>query len=177
MPGQRIVFIACSLDGFIAGPDDNLGFLEPAEGQKIEDTFTPFFVGVGALLMGRRTFDVVSGFGGGWPYGETPVLVLTRRAIDSSLPTVRAVSGGIESAVAQAAEVAGERDVYIDGGELVRQALDASLVDELVVTVAPRILGRGIPPFAGVTRRHDLELLGQRTIGAGFVELRYRPLD
>ena len=176
MAGRRIVFIACSLDGFIAGPGDDLTFLEPAEGQVIEDTFTPFFAGVGALLMGRRTFDVVGGFGGDWPYGETPVLVLTRRTIESAAPTVQAVSGAIEAVVAKAVEVAGDRDVYIDGGELVRQALDAGLVDELIVTVVPRILGQGKALFAGATRRHDLDLLGQRALGAGYVELRYRPL-
>jgi dihydrofolate reductase len=162
MAGRRVVFIACSLDGFIAGPGDDLTFLEPAEGQEIEDTFTPFLAGVGVLLMGRRTFDVVSGFGGEWPYGNTPVLVLTRWAI--------------ESAVSRAVEAAGDRDVYIDGGELVRQALDANLVDELVVTVVPRILGHGTPLFAGAAQPHDLELLGQRPLGAGYVELRYRPI-
>jgi dihydrofolate reductase len=176
MAGRRVVFIACSLDGFIAGPGDDLTFLEPAEGQEIEDTFTPFLAGVGVLLMGRRTFDVVSGFGGEWPYGNTPVLVLTRRAIESPVPTVQAVSGTIESAVSRAVEAAGDRDVYIDGGELVRQALDANLVDELVVTVVPRILGHGTPLFAGAAQPHDLELLGQRPLGAGYVELRYRPI-
>ncbi len=173
---DRIAFMACSLDGFIAGPDDSLGFLEPQRGQQVEDTFTPFFAGVGALLIGRRTFDVVNNFDGDWPYGETPVLVLTHRTIESRVSTVQAVSGGIESAVAQASEMAGDRDVYIDGGELVRQSLDKGLVDELVITIVPRILGRGRPLFAGVHRRHDLELTGHKGLGAGFVELRYRPL-
>ncbi len=102
MPERCIVFIACSLDGFIAGPEDDLSFLEPGAGRKVENTFTPFFNGVGALLMGRRTFDVVSAFAGDWPYGETPVLVLTHRTIDSAVPTARAVSGSIEDAVAAA---------------------------------------------------------------------------
>ena len=64
----------------------------------------------------------------------------------------------------------------VDGGEVVRQALDAGLVDELTVTLIPRVLGAGVPLFAGTTRRHDLELLGNRPIGGGLLELRYRPL-
>ncbi len=66
--------------------------------------------------------------------------------------------------------------MYVDGGELIRQALDADLVEELIVTLVPRVLGRGSSLFAGLSRRHDLALLGHRSIGAGFVELRYRVL-
>ena len=69
------VFIASSLDGFIAGPDGELDWLSGREG--VEDTFTPFFQEIGAMLMGRRTYDVVNGFDGAWPYGQTPVLVAT----------------------------------------------------------------------------------------------------
>ena len=176
IPGRTVVFIACSLDGFIAGPDDDLSFLEPFTEEPVEDTFTPFFQNVGAMLMGRRTFDVVSGFDGPWPYGKTPVLVLTHRPLEAAVPTVSAISGDLESVFDKARATAGDRDVYVDGGGLVRQAIDAGLVDELVITVVPRILGAGSPLFVGVNQRHDLELLAQRPLGSGFVELRYRPL-
>ena len=167
------MFIASSLDGFIAGPDDELDWLD-VDGD-VEDTFSPFFAEVGALLMGRRTFDVVSGFEGPWPYGDTPVLVATRRPLDPSIATARPVEGDITELVAEARRVAGERDVYLDGGELIRSALDAGLVDELTVTMIPVVLGAGRPLFAGVGNRHDLELLRQREIGGGLVELVYRP--
>jgi len=167
------VFIASSLDGFIAGANDELDWLAGRDG--VEDTFTPFFAEVGCLLMGRRTFDVVRTFEGPWPYGETPVLVATQRPLPDLLPTACRVSGTITEMVAEARAVAGERDVYLDGGGLIRSALDAGLVDELTVTVIPVLLGAGIPLFAGVARRHDLGLLGYRGIGGGLVELRYAP--
>src|SRR5690349_874542 len=111
-----LVFIATSLDGFIAGPNDELDWL-PGHGEDMEDTFTPFIAQIGAMLMGRRTFDVVMGFGAGsWHYGETPVLVSTNRPIEGAPASVRAVSGSIEELVAMAKAAAGDRDVYIDGG-------------------------------------------------------------
>ena len=72
---------------------------------------------------------------------------------------------------------AGPRDVYLDGGDLIRQALDAGLVDELVVTVCPTILGEGSPLFAGAQRRHSLRLQAQRELAGGIVQLTYVPGD
>lgn len=167
------VFIATSLDGFIAGPNDELDWLSGGEGA--EDTFTPFFQQIGAMLMGRRTYDVVSGFEGVWPYGDTPVLVATTRPLTPVRASVREATGSIDELVDQAKQAAGQRDVYIDGGALIRSAMDAELVDELTVTVIPTILGAGIPLFAGASRQRDLELLGSRPLGAGLVELTYAP--
>lgn len=171
--GKICVFIACSLDGFIAGPNDELDWL-PTDEEGMEDTFTPFFERVGAMLMGRRTFDVVVGMEGFWPYGDTPVLVATRRPLTSEIPTVRRAEGPITAMVEQALEAARGKDVYVHGGALIRSALDAGLVDELTVTVVPTILGAGRPLFAGVSRRHELELEDVRPIGLGLVQLRYR---
>ncbi len=167
------VFIASSLDGFIAGPNDELDWLPTHD--DAEDTFTPFMKEIGALLMGRRTYDVVCGFDTPWHYGETPVLVASSRPVEPKVPTVRGVSGDIHTVVAAAREAASARDVYIDGGALIRAALDANLVDELVVTMIPMILGAGRPLFAGVADRHALELLSSRPIGAGMVQLVYKP--
>lgn len=166
------VFIASSLDGFIAGPNDELDWL--SGGPEVEDTFGPFFVQIGAMLMGRRTYDVVSRFDGDWPYGDTPVLVATSRPLAPKNDAVRAVQGDISALVRQAKATAGDRDVYLDGGALIRSAMEAGLIDEVTVTVIPVILGEGRPLFAGLAERRALELLGSRSIGGGFVELRYR---
>ena len=166
--------MACSLDGFIAGPQDELDWLGAAEGT--EDTFSPFLATVGSMLMGRRTYDVVSAFEGPWPYGEMPVLVATGKTLNPAQPTVRSVSGPVEAMVAHAKEAAGERNVYIDGGSLIRSALSAGLVDKMTLTLIPIVLGRGLALFAGMDRRHRLELLSERSIGGGLVELCYRPL-
>ncbi len=179
MPSLVRVFIACSLDGFIAGPDDDLSWLpQPSEGSASagDDSFETFFADVGALLMGRRTFDVVQGMGDTWMYADRPVLVATRRPLESSRPTVRAVSGGIQELIDQALEAAVDRDVYLDGGNLIRQAIDAELVDEVIVTIVPIILGKGIPLFAGVAQHTQLELQDTKQLPEGMVQHSYRPV-
>ncbi|MEB3221695.1 MAG: dihydrofolate reductase family protein [Candidatus Sericytochromatia bacterium] len=168
------VFCAVSLDGFIARADHGLDWLTPPPGEALEDTFGPFLAGVGALLMGRTTFDVVTSFGPeAWAYGDRPVLVATHRPLDATRPTVRPVAGPIAALVAEARAAAGPGDVYLDGGQMVGQALAAGLVDEVTLTVVPVALGAGIAAFGGHPTPRPLGLLGARPLGAGFVELRY----
>lgn len=194
-PRQRVrVYIACSLDGFIAGKDDDLSWLPgadpnqptgeafdaaPASERARHDAgaveYDDFMSGVGALLMGRRTYDVVLGFGGSWPYGERPVLVATHRPLKAAVASVEAVHGTIEELVDRARESAGGSDVYLDGGHLIRQALDAGLVDDLIVTLVPVVLGQGQPLFAGAQNRHQLEFTGHYRFGGTMVQLHARP--
>ncbi len=176
------VFIACSLDGFIAGPNDEIDWLTPpeeagfgGEAEPPEDTFTPFLAEVGSMLMGRRTYAVVADFEGDWPYGDLPVLVATGRSLEPARESVQAVGGSLQSMVEAAKAAAGDDDVYLDGGSLIRSALDEGLIDEMTITVIPTILGEGLPLFAGASQRHALEFLGGRSIGGGLMELRYRP--
>jgi dihydrofolate reductase len=173
--GRIRVFIATSLDGFIAGPGDDLSWLPKPSGDPAPDYgYGAFMADVGALLMGRTTYEVVLGFGGAWPY-PVPVLVATSRPLTPAHASVRAVSGDIAALLEQARASAGGRDVYLDGGTLIRQASDAGLIDELIITVVPVILGAGTPLFAGVEQRRRFELLGSETLGDDLVQLRYRP--
>jgi dihydrofolate reductase len=183
---QVHVYIATSLDGFIAGPGDDLSWLTGPEGPtaggppKPTDpgalSYEAFIANVGALLMGRRTYDVVRGFDMPWFYGETPVLVATNRPLDEGAPsTVRGVSGDVRDMVAIAKRVAAPKNVYIDGGVLIRQAAEADLIDELTITVAPVALGAGHPLFAGMSRQYPLEVWGHFDFPGGMVQLRARP--
>jgi dihydrofolate reductase len=167
MASRVRVYIACSLDGFIAGPGDDLSFLEQAQSlfsPPSEDSnntgiqYPEFMSEVGALLMGRKTFDVVDGFDMPWPYGDTPVLVATTRSLEVPVASVKAVSGSIAELLTQAKESAGDKDVYLDGGRLIRSALEEGLVDELIVTQIPVILGEGIPLFAGIGKEQWIEI-------------------
>lgn len=156
------VYIACSLDGFIAGLDDDLSWLSgPPDASDATEavTFETFMAEVGVLLMGRRTYDVVRAMDVPWPYGDIRVLVATHRALPDGPATVRGVSGTMSELVRTARQLAGDRDVYVDGGNLVRQALDAGVVDEVIVTMIPIVLGAGIPLFAGVERRQTFEFV------------------
>lgn len=169
-------FFAQSLDGFLAGDDDDLSWLPQPSDATGDAGFGAFLEQVGALLMGRRTYDVVRGFDGPWPYGERPIVVATTRPLPPGPPGVCARAASIAELVTEAKERAAGRDVYLDGGALLRQALDAKLLDELTVTVVPAVLGRGIPAFAGALARHPLELLRSQALHSGMMQLTYRPI-
>ena len=185
MPRTR-VFVGASLDGFIAGPNDELDWLSAgqSEGQgEAHKAFAAFLAQIGAVLMGRRTYDIVRRMNGPWPYGDTPMLIATSRRLTAqpggkkaeTRPSVRAARGSIAELIEQAKKAAGDRDVYVDGGQLIRSALDADLIDEITVTIVPMVIGAGIPLFAGVARHHPLELISHEPIGGGAVSLTYRP--
>lgn len=159
------VFIATSRDGFIAGPDDDLSWLP--DGHAGEDYgYEAFMAGVGAILMGRRTYDVVEGFGTGWPYGDTPVFVVTSRPFETDKPTVRPVSGTPVEILARVREVT-DGGVYVDGGHVIRQFLDAGLVDEATITVIPVDLGDGVPLFVTDQQRARLRQVDRRVFPSG----------
>jgi dihydrofolate reductase len=177
MAGQIRVFIACSLDGFIAGPDDDLSWLpQPTEGDTDDGGFGAFFNEVGALLMGRNTYRIVAAFEGDWPYLDRPVLVATHHRLQPKVPTVQAVSGPIAELVEQARTAAGGRDVYVDGGVMIRQALEAGLVDRLTVTYVPVVLGSGAPLFAGMETRMKFERVATRALASGMVQIDLVPV-
>ncbi len=184
-PGRVRGYLATSADGCIAGPDDEIGWLqEPRNSgvpmavepwsERVPDgtTYDEFAAGVGCMLMGRRTFDVACGFGT-WPYGDTPVLVATNRPLPESI-TVTAVSGDIEELIDAAHEVAKGGDVYVDGGSLIRQTLVAGLLDELIVTMIPTVLGDGVRLFEAPMPRIDLAVADVRRYGDGYVQIHYR---
>ena len=167
------VFIATSLDGFIAGPGDDLTWLPDGGGE--DHGYDGFMAEIGAVLMGRATYDVVLGMDGPWPFGETPVFIATSRPLDPARPTVCAVAGEPEQMLAAVREVVAVGGIYVDGGALIRQFLAAGLIDDLTVTIVPVILGAGTPLFAGLPARVPLTLTGSQSYGSGLVTLRYLP--
>ena len=177
------VYIATSIDGFIAGPNDDLSWL-PSDDQLAETAgaddgalaYEDFIAGVGALLMGRGTYEVVRGFDVPWPYGDLPVLVATNRAMDEDPPsTVRAVHGSITELLEAAKSVSSGKDVYLDGGALIRQAAESDLIDDLTITMAPVALGSGPPLFAGMSKRYRMELVSHHRHAGGMLQIRASP--
>lgn len=179
MAGLVRVYIATSLDGFIAGPNDELDWLpDPTPDVALPEGvlgFSAFMREVGAMLMGRNTYDAVRRLSAEWFYGDTPVLVATHRPLDGDIPSARAVRGDIGDLLDEALRVAGGRDVYVDGGATVRAALDARRVDDIVITVVPVVLGAGKPLFAGAARRCPMEIVSHRDYGGGMMQLHARP--
>lgn len=178
MSSSRVrVYLGCSLDGCIAGPDHDLSFLDehavPQDASSNDGlTFEAFLDQIGALLMGRRTYQVLLDYDA-WPYASRPVLVATHHALPPAHHggNAWAVCGPIAQLVSEAAAAAGGKDVYLDGGDLVRQGLDAGLVDELCLTFLPVVLGRGIRLWDGLQNRNDLQFEPPTTYGDGMVQV------
>lgn len=166
------VFIACSLDGYVAGPEDDLSWLPPQDPAE-DHGYGVFMAETDAVLVGRRTYDVAAGFDT-WPFPHVPVFVATTRPIERNTQAVRPISGTpAELLSAVRAEVGGA--IYLDGAQLIRAFLDARLIDELTITVVPTILGAGVPLFAGATGPVPLELVEAKHYSNGLVQLRYLP--
>jgi len=181
MTAARVrVYLGCSLDGCVAGPDHDLSFLSdhappPEAGAGGGLGFEEFLGQIGALLMGRRTYQVLLDYDA-WHYGDRPVLVATHHALPPAPKGGKAwaVQGPIAQLVAEAKAAAGGRDVYLDGGDLVRQGLDAGLVDELCLTFLPVILGRGIRLWEGLQNRTDLQFDPPTPHGGAMIQVTAR---
>ena len=140
-------FLALSLDGFIAGEGGDLAWLEPYNGDSQEETsYSALMASADTLLMGRNTYDVVSAFPE-WFYGDKPVVVLTHRPA-APREHVSFRQGALAQVLRDLWQ-AGSRHLYLDGGDLVRQGLQAGVVDELTLFWVPVTLGGGVSLFAG----------------------------
>jgi dihydrofolate reductase len=128
---------------------------------------------VGAMLMGRSTYGIVEKFGQ-WHYGQTPVIVATHRPLEPMATTIETADGPIQDLIQRAKDIAGDKDVYLDGGDLVRQALNAGLVDEFTVTILPVLLGKGVRLFDDLASRTKLQFMSHRTHEGGFMQVTVR---
>jgi dihydrofolate reductase len=179
---RTVYYAAMSLDGYIADREENLewltGFDGPGYAAEVDDpgpmagSYERFYAGVGALVMGSKTYEFVLAHD--WPYGEMPAWVLTSR----DLPTIEGAGGlrfasGPLAAIHEEAEAAAAgKDVWlVGGGNVAMQYLDAGLLDVLQVTVVPLALGGGLPLVAGPVP--PMKLLDLTPYGNGMVELTY----
>lgn len=169
-------YVASSLDGFIADAKDGMDWLTEFGMEPYQEHFERFLAGVGAVVMGARTYEFILGEGAGaWAYGSLPTWVVTSRDLPG-IPgaDVRFASGDVGQVVEDARDAAGDRNVWIvGGGSVAAQATDLELVDEFLVTVMPIVLGSGVPvlPIAEPTR--PLALLRVTPFESGAVELAY----
>ena len=125
------------------------------------------------MLMGRSTYDTVEN-AGQWHYGTTPVLVATHRPLAPIAESIGSAAGPICELIAKAKELALEKDVYLDGGDLVRQALQAELVDEITTTFLPILLGKGIRLFDNLESRAKLQFVNHSALEGGMLQVTAR---
>lgn len=164
------VFVGASVDGFIARTNHKLDFLPPGGGEP--HGYDDFMASVDALVIGRKTYEVVLAFDK-WPY-DKPVFVLSTRRLAPAPPeaVVERMSGSPER-VAATLEARGLRHVYVDGGVTIQRFLRAGLIQRLIVTRVPVLIGTGIPLFGPVARDIRLEHIATRQYASGLVQSEY----
>ncbi|MBI4917236.1 MAG: dihydrofolate reductase [Acidobacteria bacterium] len=171
---QASVFIAASLDGYIARANGDLDWLEPPEGgEHGEHGYEEFIATVDALVVGRNTYDKVLTFDA-WPYGERPVFVLSTRELapPPGGAVVERMAGEPAEIVARLA-ARGLRHLYVDGGITIQRFLRAGLIQRLVINHIPVLLGAGIPLFGALERDVVLRHVATRQYSGGLVQSEY----
>ncbi|MDL2184959.1 dihydrofolate reductase family protein [Pseudomonas sp. ChxA] len=172
------VFIAASVDGFIARADGDIEWLHRPEYEAAElngMTYESFIASVDTLVMGRKTLEKVVSFPE-WPYEDMPVIALSHTAFE--LPAhlrgkVEVMAVDPTTLVAQLAE-RGMQHLYIDGGQTIQAFLEAGLINELIITRIPVVLGQGISLFSQIGSEHQLQHIDTCVSDNGFVQSRYQ---
>lgn len=175
---KTAVFIATSIDGFIARKDGSLDWLDQANLSVPagEDCgYKEFFNSVDVLIMGRKTFEKILTFQE-WPYENKPVQVLSTGSV--AIPTfikdrVQATSKSPRELLDHL-EKAGHGQAYIDGGATINSFLNEDLIDEITITLIPVALGEGIPLFTVHNVEENFELKNTRTYNFGYAQMRYQ---
>ncbi|MDZ4742884.1 MAG: dihydrofolate reductase family protein [Verrucomicrobiota bacterium] len=178
MRAKCSVFIATSLDGYIAREDGRIDWLDQANASipPGEDCgYWEFISTVDTMVMGRRTFEQVLSFPE-WPYGQTPVVVLSRGLKELPQGVLPSVSLSKESPEVLVARLSagGSKHLYIDGGLTIQGFLDAGLIDEMTITRIPILIGQGKTLFGPVERDIPLEHITTHVYEFGFVQSMYR---
>lgn len=169
------VFVGTSVDGFIARADGRLDWLPAGGGEP--HGYDEFIATVDAIVIGRNTFETVLAFDS-WPYGGKRVVILSSRPLDLSAAMAR--GGAVEQMGGSPAEVvarlaaSGAHHLYVDGGITIQRFLREGLIDRLVITRVPVLIGDGIPLFGALPRDIRLDHVATRHYPSGLVQSEYR---
>lgn len=179
------VYIATSVDGFIARTDGSIDWLEtsgqPEKGTGSEGfvDFSTYMASVDCLIMGRKCMEVISGFDlspDQWPYGKTRIIVLSKtvsRPPANLAGKVELYSGDIPQLMQQLSDE-GHRHAYVDGGTTIQSFLKLGLISEMTITRIPVLLGEGIPLFGPTGTDIQLDSATAMACPNDFVQLRYK---
>lgn len=173
---QCSVFIATSVDGFIARTDGGLDWLSVVERPGVERPgedygFAAFFATVDVLVMGRKTYDAALGFDP-WPYAGKRCVVMTHGQPASKHG--EELFAGSPTELVERLSREGVRRAYVDGGVVIQQFLAAGLITDLTISTIPILLGRGVPLFGDLARDVRLELVRSRGFESGLVQNEWR---
>lgn len=165
-----ILYIATSADGFIAGENEDLGFLSTVETPGEDYGYSSFVNTVDTVIMGRKTYDKVLGFGIPFPHTGRKCYVFSK-ARSGSDENVEYYNGDIAALIAQLKETEG-KDIFIDGGaELVHELMKQKLIDRYCISIIPHFVGNGVQLFKQGRPEQKLKLLHSSTFPTGLVQM------
>ena len=168
------IFIATSLDGFIADDKGSVDWLnEIPQSEDAGNLFSEFMESIDALIMGRKTFETVHSFGV-WPYTK-PVIVLSRTIKDlpDSYENKATISNEDINSLMQRLQNEGFQNLYIDGGKVIQDFLSMDLIDEMIITRVPVLLGDGIALFGKLNHKMQFKHVETKTFENGLVVSTY----
>lgn len=176
MERKVILYIATSLDGYIAQPNDNLGFLSIVEQEGQDYGYAEFIKTVDAVIVGRRTYDKVISMGFEFPHSDKDTYIVTRTP-RPDIGSVKFYTGNLQSLVGKLKAEQGKH-IFCDGGaEIVNELLKHNHIDELIVSVIPILLGSGTKLFKDGRPELKLKLLSAKSFEKGLVQLHYQRAD
>jgi len=166
------VFVGTSVDGFIARANGDFDFLPAGGGEP--HGYAEFMETVDALIIGRKTYETVLAFET-WPYGEKPVFVLSSQPI-APAPVGAVVEhlSGEPTKIVSELDARGIKHVYVDGGITIQRFLRAGLIQRLIITRVPVLIGDGVPLFGSLPGDVRLEHVATRHYPSGLVQTEYR---
>jgi dihydrofolate reductase len=174
---KKSVFIATSLDGFIARKNGDIDWLMAVESPEPNEDygFAEFLSSITCIVMGRRTFEKVISFPE-WSYGDTRVVVMSRSLTKLPKGTKQSVElfSGTPRMLVVKLEHEGETHLYIDGGMLIQSFIRAKLINEIILTRIPILIGEGLPLFGPLNADIMLDHISTRTFSNGLVQSTYR---
>jgi dihydrofolate reductase len=179
MGKKNIVFIAKSLDGYIADKEGNIDWLHSVPNPDHNDMgFINLMQEIDAVVMGRNTYEVVLNFEGDWPYSK-PVFVLsnTLESIPESISDKVSLIKGTLQDILKQIHGKGYTKLYIDGGKTIQSFLREKLIDELIITTIPILLGGGSTLFGNLSQPINLEHLESKVFLNQIVQNHYRVID
>ena len=173
---SNIVYIATSLDGYISDKDDGLEWLKMIPNpDKLDFRWADFMNRIDAMVMGRNTFEKVCSFDCDWPYTK-PVFVLSSslKSLSEEYSGKAEIIEGHLSDVLKTIKSKGYKNLYIDGGVTVQNFLKEDLIDEMIITVIPILLGGGTPLFAELPKQMEFECIKSEVLLNALVQTQYR---
>lgn len=168
-----ILYISMSLDGYIADTNDDIDFLSIVEQEGEDYGYFDFVKSVDAVIVGRKTYDKVISMGYEYPHTDKDVYIITR-TVKPAIGTFRFYNGDLTDLVIKLKSQQG-KNIYCDGGaEIINELHSNNLIDELIISVIPILLGNGVKLFKDDQPEQKLELMSANSFDKGLVQLHYK---